>query len=109
MRKLALLCIILLSAPSAFAFPLTDIIFNCPNTYARTVLRIPLQFNPTTNTWTGELIEKDISVGPVNATYNEDQQRMEVSMNNRVIGLMTQTDSHASIYRDGNFVLTCSF
>lgn len=43
------------------------------------------------------------------ARFVEDHNRMEISKNEKIVGLMTQVDQRQSIYKDGKFVLNCSF
>lgn len=113
MKKLVLALLVSLFSFSAFAFPASNINFVCPNTFAGTVLSIPLTFDSATGTWTGYLVEtregRDVKVGPITASLKANPQNLEISLRGGVIGVMTQVLEHHGIYRDGNFVLQCSF
>lgn len=113
MKKLALAFLVSLFSLPAFAFPVSDINFVCPNKFTGTVLSIPLTFDSATVTWTGYLVEtiegRDIKVGPITAALKANPQNLEISLKGGVVGVMTQVLEHHGIYRDGNFVLQCSF
>jgi hypothetical protein len=47
--------------------------------------------------------------GPITASLKANPQNLEISLRGGVIGVMTQVLEHHGIYRDGNFVLQCSF
>lgn len=99
---------------SAFAFPNTALQFTCPNSFSGSVTNISLGWNSAQAIWTGSLIESfpngvSQTIDGIEAKFFHEKNRMEISHRQKVIALMSQSETNGSIYRDGKFVLNCTF
>jgi hypothetical protein len=100
---------------TSYAFPSTDLNFNCPNKNKGTVLKISLKWDGPSKGWIGTLVETS-SKGAVVSKKDgliaiEDglNNRMDIRYNNAVIGQATQVSANQAILSDGKYVVTCAF